>query len=189
MNHHLNLKPNESYRILVAMIYYLISFRSMGTKLFHLVAIMIYNRIKFPLIFLCLIGIVFELKVKVAANVTKDGQTKVSGTLIGRNGLLAVPIMRSELMPKPIMGVGISSDGKVYVTETIRQQREEISLIQSPFLHEKDMELLSTKAKRVWIIENYSSQIAAHQGVGDYNGDGKVAVSYTHLTLPTILLV
>ena len=122
------------------MIYYLISFRSKGKKLFHLVAIMIYNRIKFPLIFLCLIGIVFGLNVNSATNVTKDGQTKFSGTLIGYKGLLAVPIMRSEFMPKPIMGVGISSDGKVYVTETIRQQREEISLIQSPFLHEKDME-------------------------------------------------
>ena len=57
-------------------------------------------------------------------------------------------------MPKPIMGVGISSDGTVYVTETVRQQREEISLIQSPFLHEQDMELISTKAKRQWIMEN-----------------------------------
>jgi len=148
----------------------------MGKKLFHLVAIMIYNRIKFLLKFLCLIGIVFGLKVNAAKNVTEDGQTKISGTLIGHKGLLAVPIMRSEFMPKPIMGVGISSDGKVYITETIRQQREEISLIQSPFLHEKDMELISTKAKRGWIIENYSSQIAAHQGMGDYNGDGKVDV-------------
>ena len=76
-------------------------------------------------------------------------------------------------MPNPIMGVGISYDGKVYVTETTRQQREEISLIQSPFLHEKDMELISTKAKRDWIIKNYSPRIAARQGVKDYNGDGK----------------
>ena len=110
------------------------------------------------------------------ANVIGSSQPTVSGTLIGRDGLLAVPVMRDEFMPKPIMGVGISYDGKVYVTETIRQQREEISLIQSPFLHEKDMELTSTKAKRKWIIENYSSQIAARQRLGDYNGDGKVDV-------------
>jgi len=63
-------------------------------------------------------------------------------------------------MPSPIMGVGVSYDGKVYVTETTREQREEISLIQAPFLHEKDMELISTKAKRDWIIKNYSPRIA-----------------------------
>ena len=78
-------------------------------------------------------------------------------------------------MPTPIMGVGVSYDGKVYVTETTRQQREEISLIQSPFLHEKDMELISTKAKRDWIIR-YSPRIAARQGVKDYNGDGEVDI-------------
>ncbi len=119
---------------------------------------------------------VWGLNAHMDANVIGSSQPTVSGTLIGRDGLLAVPVMRDEFMPKPIMGVGISYDGKVYVTETIRQQREEISLIQSPFLHEKDMELTSTKAKRKWIIENYSSQIAARQRLGDYNGDGKVDV-------------
>ena len=117
-----------------------------------------------------------SLNANAPENIIKDSQTKVSGTLIGHKGLLAVPIMRNEFMPNPIMGVGVSYDGKVYVTETTRQQREEISLIQSPFLHEKDMELISTKAKRDWIIKNYSPRIAARQGVRDYNGDGKVDI-------------
>ena len=59
-----------------------------------------------------------------ATHVIGASPPKVSGTLIGRDGLLAVPVMRGEFMPKPIMGVGISYDGKVYITETIRQQRE-----------------------------------------------------------------
>ena len=77
-----------------------------------------------------------------AADAVAAKRPMVSGTLIGREGLLAVPVMGGDSMPKPIMGVGISSDGTVYVTETVRQQREEISLIQSPFLHEQDMELI-----------------------------------------------
>ena len=137
---------------------------------------MIVDRIKSSLILLCLVGMIGSLNANAPDNVIKDSQTKVSGTLIGYKGLLAVPIMRNEFMPSPIMGVGVSYDGKVYVTETTRQQREEISLIQSPFLHEKDMELISTKAKRDWIIKNYSPRIAARQGVKDYNGDGKVDI-------------
>ena len=137
---------------------------------------MIGDRIKSSLILLCLVGMIGSLNANAPENVIKDIQTKVSGTLIGHKGLLAVPIMRNEFMPNPIMGVGVSYDGKVYVTETTRQQREEISLIQSPFLHEKDMELISTKAKRDWIIKNYSPRIAARQGVRDYNGDGKVDI-------------
>ena len=121
-------------------------------------------------------GMVFWVNIHMAVNVVAASRTTVSGTLIGRDGLLAVPIMRGEFMPKPIMGVGISYGGTVYVTETVRQQREEISLIQAPFLHEKDMELKSIKAKREWIMENYSPQIAVRQGVGDYNGDGRVDV-------------
>ena len=117
---------------------------------------------------------VWGLNGNIAAGEVAANRPTVSGTLIGSEGLLAVPVMRGKFMPKPIMGVGISYDGTVYVTETVRQQREEISLIQSPFLHEKDMELISTKAKHKWIMENYSPQIAARQGVGDYNGDGKV---------------
>ena len=137
---------------------------------------MIVDRIKSSLILICLAGMICRLNANAPENVIKDSQTKVSGTLIGHKGLLAVPIMRNEFMPNPIMGVGVSYDGKVYVTETTRQQREEISLIQSPFLHEKDMELISTKAKRDWIIKNYSPRIAARQGVKDYNGDGKVDI-------------
>ena len=145
-------------------------------NVFYMAAIMIYDRIKSSLILLCLVGMIGSLNANAPDNVIKDSQTKVSGTLIGYKGLLAVPIMRNEFMPSPIMGVGVSYDGKVYVTETTRQQREEISLIQSPFLHEKDMELISTKAKRDWIIKNYSPRIAARQGVKDYNGDGKVDI-------------
>ena len=117
---------------------------------------MIGDRIKSSLILLCLVGMIGSLNANAPDDVIKDSQTKVSVTLIGYKGLLAVPIMRNEFMPSPIMGVGVSYDGKVYVTETTRQQREEISLIQSPFLHEKDMELISTKTKRDWIIKNYS---------------------------------
>ena len=167
---------NESHIVSCYHDFYWISFGNTVKELLHLSSIMIYNCIKSPLIFLCLIGMVWGLNAHMDANVIGSSQPTVSGTLIGRDGLLAVPVMRDEFMPKPIMGVGISYDGKVYVTETIRQQREEISLIQSPFLHEKDMELTSTKAKRKWIIENYSSQIAARQRLGDYNGDGKVDV-------------
>ena len=36
--------------------------------------------------------------------------------------------------------------------------------------------MISTKAKRDWIIKNYSPRIAARQGVKDYNGDGKVDI-------------
>ncbi len=100
----------------------------------------------------------------------------VFADLNGLEGLRAVPIMANESMPKPIMGVGVGHDGTVYVTETIRQQREEISLIQSPFLHPHCMALSSTEAKRKWILENYTSNVIGRQGVKDYNGDGKVDV-------------
>jgi quinoprotein glucose dehydrogenase len=100
----------------------------------------------------------------------------VFADLNGLEGLQAVPIMASESMPKPIMGVGVGHDGTVYVTETIRQQREEISLIQSPFLHPHCMALETTEAKRKWILKNYASNIIGRQGVKDFNGDGKVDV-------------
>ena len=100
----------------------------------------------------------------------------VFADLRGLEDLRAVPIMANESMPKPIMGVGIDHDGTVYVTETIRQQREEISLIQSPFLHRHCMALDTTEAKRKWILENYASNIIGRQGVQDYNKDGKIDV-------------
>ena len=100
----------------------------------------------------------------------------VFADLNGLEGLRAVPIMANESMPKPIMGVGVGHDGTVYVTETIRQQREEISLIQSPFLHPHCMALSTTEAKRKWILENYTPNVIGRQGVKDYNGDGKVDV-------------
>ena len=99
----------------------------------------------------------------------------IPGTLRGRDGLMAVPIMARESMPKPILGVGVSADGTVYVTETIRQMREDISLIQSPYLQQTDMALSSTQAKKRWILENYAKRsIAGRQGVRDFNGDGAV---------------
>lgn len=100
----------------------------------------------------------------------------VSAELKGLEGLRAVPIMANESMPKPIMGVGVDHDGTVYITETIRQQREEISLIQSPFLHPHCMALDTTEAKRKWILKNYASNIIGRQGVKDYNKDGKIDV-------------
>ena len=95
----------------------------------------------------------------------------VFADLNGLEGLRAVPIMESDSMPKPIMGVGVGRDGTVYVTETIRQQREEISLIQSPFLHPHCMAFDTTEAKRKWILKNYASNIIGRQGVKDFNGD------------------
>ena len=96
------------------------------------------DRIKATLTLLCLVGMIYRLNAKAAETVMKDSPARVSGTLIGNKGLLAVPIMQNESMPNPIMGVG-GYQGEVYVTETTRQQREEISLIQSPF-----------RTKRTW---------------------------------------
>ena len=59
-----------------------------------------------------------------------DGEP-IAGALSGQQGLQAVPIMSQQSMPFPILGVGVDVDGTVYVTETQRQGREEISLIQS----------------------------------------------------------
>ncbi len=106
--------------------------------------------------------------------VTLRAQTTIPGTLRGRGGLLAVPIMVQESMPKPILGVGVATDGTVYVTRSTRQMREEISLIQSPFLQEQCMALTSTAMKRRWILDHYSNRIAGRQGVRDFNRDGKV---------------
>ena len=41
------------------------------------------------------------LNANMTANVIGASQPTVSDTLIGREGLLAVPVMRSEFMPKP----------------------------------------------------------------------------------------
>ena len=61
--------------------------------------------------------------------------------LKGRNGLVASPLMSEGDLPRDLMGVGIDDLGKVYVTQTLRVRREEISLQQSSFLHEADMAL------------------------------------------------
>ena len=97
-----------------------------------------------------------------------------SGGLKGREGLVAEPLMGNGALPKRIMGVGVNSRGIVYVTETIRQAKEEISLLQSRFLHPIDMGFTTVEEKRNWIEQNYSPQIARAQGMPDVNGDRKV---------------
>ncbi len=99
---------------------------------------------------------------------------RIPGTLKGRDGLYAVPIMQREGMPYPILGVGIANDGTVYVTKTVRQMREEISLIQNGSLLEHCMKFRTTAEKRRWIEKNFNAHIAGRQGVQDFNNDGKV---------------
>ncbi|MDG2170719.1 MAG: HEAT repeat domain-containing protein [Opitutales bacterium] len=102
---------------------------------------------------------------------------QISSSLVsleGLEGLLAQPLMVKEAMPRRILGVGISHSGKVYVTDTIRQAKEEISIIQSGFLLEQDMALGSVAEKKRWIEAYYSMKIAKHQGMQDLNDDGKV---------------
>jgi len=95
-------------------------------------------------------------------------------SLEGLEGLLAQPLMVKEAMPRRLLGVGISHRGTVYVTDTIRQMKEEISIIQSGFLLEQDMAFGSVAEKKRWIETHYSTKIAKRQGVGDLNGDGKI---------------
>ena len=92
----------------------------------------------------------------------------------GREGLVAVPLLDNGDLPRPLMGVGVDEKGKVYVTETIRQAREEVSLLQSNFLHEADMALTTVENKEDWIRNNYSERIAKAQRLEDQNGDGVV---------------
>ena len=99
---------------------------------------------------------------------------RIPGTLKGRDGLYAVPIMQREGMPYPILGVGIANDGTVYVTETVRKMREEISLIQNGSLLEHCMKFRTTAEKRRWIEKNFNAHIAGRQRVRDFNNDGKV---------------
>jgi len=103
-----------------------------------------------------------------------DETKPISGSLEGLDGLLAQPLMVKEAMPRRLLGVGISHRGTVYVTDTIRQMKEEISIIQSGFLLEQDMAFGSVAEKKRWIETHYSPKIAKRQGVGDLNGDGKV---------------
>jgi len=99
----------------------------------------------------------------------------ISGSLEGLDGLLAQPLMVKEAMPRRLLGVGISHDGKVYVTDTIRQMKEEISIIQSGFLLDQDMALGRVAEKKRWIETHYSTKIAKLQGAPDLNGEGEVA--------------
>jgi hypothetical protein len=88
--------------------------------------------------------------------------------LEGQEGLVAETVMSTKNMPKRILGVGVSSKGSVFVTETVRQMREDISLIQSGYLHEMDMGLTTVAEKRAWVRKNYVlKNIAKSQGMRD----------------------
>ena len=111
-----------------------------------------------------------------------DGEP-IIGALKGTRGLEAVPIMSQQSMPFPILGVGVDVDGTVYVTETQRQGREEISLIQSGqikvqsnLLQEHCMSLTSTEMKDRFIREHFSPEFAKRQGVIDFDEDGDIDV-------------
>jgi putative membrane-bound dehydrogenase-like protein len=98
--------------------------------------------------------------------------------LRGLNGLVAAPVMtNAKGLPRRLMGVGVDDRGKVFVSETVRVSNEEISLLQSKFLHEADMALMTVEAKEAWIRANFSQRIAKAQGVQDYNKDGAVDVN------------
>lgn len=98
-----------------------------------------------------------------------------SEVLRGLNGLVALPAMGdAQGLPRRLMGVGVDDRGKVFVTETVRQMREDISLLQSKFLHEADMALTTVEQKEKWIRENFSNRIATAQGMQDFNGDGVI---------------
>lgn len=108
-------------------------------------------------------------------------EERIPGTLNGQRGLKAVPIMARQSMPFPILGVGVDVDGTVYVTETQRQMREEISLIQSGrvkvqsrFLQEQCMGLTSTQSKRQFIEAYFSSEMAKRQSILDFDKDGDI---------------
>jgi putative heme-binding domain-containing protein len=79
-------------------------------------------------------------------------------------------------LPQRLMGVGVDDRGKVFVTETVRQMKEEVSLLQSTFLHEPDMALMTVEEKEAWIRANFSARIAQAQELADYNQDGVVDV-------------
>ena len=73
---------------------------------------MIVDRIKFSLILHCLVGMICRLNANAPENVIKDSQTKVSGTLIGHKGLLAVLLCETSSC-LTYYGSRVSYDGKV----------------------------------------------------------------------------
>ena len=100
-----------------------------------------------------------------------------SDALPALNGLVAVPVLAdTEGLPRRLMSVGVDDRGTVFVTETVRQMREEISLLQSTFLHEADMALMTVAEKEAWIRANFSTEIARMQGIRDFNKDGVIDV-------------
>ncbi len=103
--------------------------------------------------------------------VMKDGPFK------GLDGLVAEPLMAPKFLDDRVLGVGVGTDGTVYVTKTSRYNVEEISILKSQFLHEVDMGFTSVARKKQWIEENYSDQIVKSQRLADFNGDGKIGAA------------
>ncbi|MCP5040104.1 MAG: hypothetical protein GY944_03675, partial [bacterium] len=101
-------------------------------------------------------------------------QAVVAGSMKGRDGLLARPLMGRGDLPRRLMGVGVDVDGTIYVSATARQMREEVSLLQSRFLQALDMGFTRVAEKRSWLMQNYSPKIAKAQRMPDLNGDGLV---------------
>ena len=93
--------------------------------------------------------------------------------LKGKNGISAIPLIEAGADIKNLMGVSVSDDGKVYVTQNFRSN-EELSLLLSDYLLEKDITLTSTEDKKDWIINYFSKQIIKSQRLKDLNKDGQV---------------
>ena len=129
----------------------------------------------FSLIFPLLTNIVFLCTGVVAAEQNTKSEDSASPVIKGLDGLEATPLMEGNLLAlERVMGVGVDSQGRVFVTQTNRQMAEEVSLLQSPYLHEEDMALTTVEAKEAWLRENYSPQIAVSQDFMDQNDDGVV---------------
>ena len=59
-------------------------------------------------------------------------------SLKGKYGISAVPLIEDYADIKNLMGISVSNDGKVYVTQNSRFN-EELSLLRSDYLLEKDI--------------------------------------------------
>ena len=110
-----------------------------------------------------------------AAEQNTKSEDSAFAVIKGLDGLEATPLMEGNLLAlERVMGVGVDRQGRVFVTQTNRLEAEEVSLLQSPYLHEEDMALTTVEGKEAWLRENYSPQIAASQGFMDQNDDGVV---------------
>lgn len=111
----------------------------------------------------------------VAAEQNTESEDSAFPVIKGLDILEATPLMEGNLLAlERVMGVGVDPQGRVFVTQTNRWEAEEVSLLQSPYLHEEDMALTTVEAKEAWLRENYSPKIAASQGFMDQNDDGVV---------------